>query len=321
MIFEKFIVNFYKKAFLTRHDPNGKVFYFSKEDFEGLEFLECGFLGNNGQKLFGGFYYRGERRTDRLIIFEHGMGCGHAAYMREINLLTERGFTVFAYDHTGTYRSEGDSINGFSQSLADLDKAISMIKEHPEYKDAKIAVIGHSWGGFSTMNIAAIHPEITHVVPISGFVSPFEIQSQFLSGFLKHYRKAVFKLECETLPDYCGFDGRKSLKGSKTKALILHSRDDAIVSFDKHFDALRASLSGSENVEFMPLDGKGHNPNYSKEAVALLQKFNADMKYKNKKKLLKTDKAKAEFVASYDWYKITEQDTDVWDKIVDFFNK
>lgn len=320
MIFEKLIINFYKKTLLTRHDPNGKVFYFSREDFPGLEFLECDLVGDRGQKLFGGFYYRGEKRVDRIIVFDHGMGCGHAAYMREINLLTERGFTVYSYDHTGTYRSEGDTIGGFSQSLSDLDKAITMLENHPEYKGADISVIGHSWGGFSTMNIAALHPRISHVVPMAGFISVQKIQEQFFSGFLKHYRKAVFKLESERFPDYCELDGRKSLAGASTKALVIHSRDDYMVNFELHFDALRSALTGSENVEFLALEAKGHNPNYTKDAVKLLQSFNADLRAKNKKKKLKTDEAKAAFVASYDWYKITDQDADVWDRIIAFLD-
>ena len=318
MIFEKLIINFYKKTLLTRYDPNGKIFYFSKEDFPGLLFEECNFIGDKGQKLAGGFYYRGERRTDRLVVFDHGMGCGHRSYITEVNLLTERGYTVFTYDHTGTSNSGGDSIGGFSQSLSDLDRAITMLENHPEYKDADISVVGHSWGAFSTMNIAALHPKISHVVPISGFISPREIQAQFFSGFLKYYRKAAFRLEEENFPDYCEFDGRKSLANSNVKALIIHSRDDAVVSFEKHFDALRKALTGHENIEFLVLDGKGHNPNYAKEAVALLQTFNTDLRQKNKKKLLSTDEAKAQFVASYDWHKITEQDTEVWDKIDDF---
>ena len=321
MIFEKFILNYYKNFLLTRHDPNGKIFYFSKEDFDGLSFEQCDFLGNKGQKLFGGFYFRGEKRYDRLVVFEHGMGCGHAAYMREVNYLTERGFTVYAYDHTGTYRSEGEHIGGFSQSLADLDKAISMLESHPEYKDADISVIGHSWGGFSTMNIAALHPKISHVVPMSGFISPKAIQAQFFKGFLKYYRKAMFNVEQTALPEYCEFDGRKSLAESGVKALVIHSRDDSVVSFEQHFDALRSALSGCENVEFIPLDGKCHNPNYTKEAVANLRAFNADLKQKNKKKLLKTDEAKAEFRASYDWLKITDQDEEIWDKIIEFLDK
>ena len=57
-----------------------------------------------------------------------------------------------------------------------------------------------------------------------------------------------------------------------------------MVNFELHFDALRSALTGSENVEFLALEAKGHNPNYTKDAVKLLQSFNADLRAKNKKK-------------------------------------
>ena len=321
MIFEKKILGFYKKILLRRHDPDESVFYFKKEDFEGLCSTDTSFLGDKGQRLSAHFYYRGEKRYDRLVMFDHGMGCGHAAYMREINEITKRGYTVFTYDHTGTLESEGESIGGFSQSLSDLDRAVKFVRSLVEYKDAKIAVIGHSWGGFSTMNIPALHPEITHVVALSGFISPKAIQEQVFSGILKFYRKAVYKAEAEAFPDYYLFDGRESLKSSSTKALIIHSRDDATCSFDAHFGELKKALSDQPNVEFLALDGKGHNPNYTAEAVKLLADFSKSLRQKNKKKELTTPEKKAEFVASFDWYKITEQDADVWNKIFEFLEK
>ena len=85
MIFEKKILSIYKSIMLVRHDSDGSVFYFSKEDFPGLLSEDLSFRGNNGQKLNGHFYYRDKKRTDKLVFFEHGMGNGHVAYMNEIN--------------------------------------------------------------------------------------------------------------------------------------------------------------------------------------------------------------------------------------------
>lgn len=318
MIFEKKILDIYKKTLLFRRDPNGSIYYFDKSDFDGLVCEDLSFTGDKGQRLAAHIYYRGEKRYDRLIVFEHGMGCGHRAYMREINEITERGYTVFTYDHTGTLDSEGESIGGFSQSLADLDRAIGFVRSLDEYKDARIAVIGHSWGGFSTMNIPALHPDITHVVALSGFISPKAIQEQALSGLLRFYRKAVYQTEIDAFPDYYAFDGRTSLKGAKTRAMIIHSKDDATCKFDHHFAKLEEALSECENVELLALDGKRHNPNYSAQAVKLLSEFQSSLRAKNKKKELTTPEAKAAFVASFDWWKMTEQDKELWDRIFAF---
>ena len=321
MIFEKKIVDMYKKTLLKRHDPDGTLFYFSKDDFPGMCAEEYSFSGDKGQPIAAYLYYKGEKRTDRLVMFEHGMGNGHAAYMQEINVLCEHGYTVFTYDHTGTRCSGGDNIGGFSQSLSDLDRAVSFVRSMPEYSDTDISVIGHSWGGFSTMNIAARHPDITHAVALAGFISPKAVQEQFFSGFLKFYRKAIFKDECEKFPDYAMTDARESLKNTKTKVLIIHSRDDKTCHFKNHFEALKSAVSGNENVEFLALDGKGHNPNYTESAVKYKDEMSAVLTAKNKKNALCTDEAKAAFQSSWDWVKMTEQDMDVWQKIFVFLDK
>lgn len=321
MIFEKKVLAYYNKTLLKRHDPDGTLYYFSKDDFPGLSVCEHSFLGDKGQRLAAYVYHRGEIRRDKIIIFEHGMGCGHAAYLREINEITERGYTVFTYDHTGTLRSEGEHIYGFSQSLSDLDRAVRYVRSLEDFKDSDISVIGHSWGGYSTMNITAIHPEISHVVALSGFLSPEVIQAQVLSGLLKFYRKAIYKSECDAFPDYAHYDARSTLKGTRAKALIIHSRDDHTCLFDKQFEVLRAAVGDNKNVEFLAIDGKGHNPNFTYDAVAYRNECIKDLRARLKKKQLSTDEEKAAFVASYDWVRMTEQDKELWDKIFDFISK
>lgn len=321
MIFEKKISDIYKKKLIRRLDGDGSVHYFGKEDFDGLMADDCSFLGDKGQRLYGHFYFRGKRRCDRLIMLDHGMGCGHVAYMREIDEITKRGYTVFTYDHTGTRSSEGENIGGFSQSLSDLDRAVKFVRSRDEYKDTEISVIGHSWGGFSTLNIAALHPEISHVVALSPFISPKAIQEQVLRGFLKFYRSAIYKIEADALPEYAHFDGRESLKGARTKALIIHSRDDATCLFDNHFRKLMEALKDEEQVEFLALDGKDHHPHYTCEAVRLRNEYNAALREKRKKKEL-TERCELEaFAKSYDWWEMTEQDEDVWQRIFEFLEK
>lgn len=322
MIFEKKVVKLFESTLLRRHDPDGTIFYFSKEDFPGLICEEYSFLGDKGQRLMAYLYYRGARRTDKLVIFEHGMGNGHAAYMQEINLLTEHGYTVFTYDHTGTRCSEGEHIGGFSQSLSDLDRAVSFVRSMPEYEKSEIAIIGHSWGGFSTMNIAALHPDVKKVVAIAGFISPRAIINQFLSGALSLYRKAVYKTELDKFPEYAEFDGRVTLASTETKALIIHSRDDNTCHYKKHCGKLKKALANKcENVEFLTLDGKGHNPNYTEDAVRYKDAFAADLKAKIKAGELDTDEKKAAFIKSYDWKRMTVQDDAVWNKILEFLEK
>ena len=138
MIFEKKMLGVYKKNLLKRNDDTGIIFYYDYTDFDGLSAKPYTFVGNRGQQLRGNFYFYGEQRYDRLIVFEHGMGAGHRAYMREIETIARAGYTVISYDKTGCRESEGENIGSFAQSIADLDFCLRSLRESREYKDADI---------------------------------------------------------------------------------------------------------------------------------------------------------------------------------------
>jgi pimeloyl-ACP methyl ester carboxylesterase len=233
--------------------------------------------------------------------------------MKEIEMLCRHGYRVFAYDHTGCMESGGKSPNGLSQSLCDLNDCLNAIKADGRFSGLNIAVMGHSWGGFSTLNIAALHPEVTHIVAMCGFVSVEDMIDTFFSGFLKGYRKAVMALETESNPQFVGFNAIESLSNSATKALLIYSADDQLCRRE-HYDMLKDGLAGKENIRFMLVEGKGHNPNYTQDAVNLLGQFT-----QARAKLAKNQKAtaedKARFVASFDWDTMTAQDEAVWAEI------
>ena len=171
MIFEKQILNMYKGMMHTRCDDTETVFYFSSDDFPGLNREAISFQSSMGHTLSGYLYSYESHREGRLIVFDHGFGGGHRAYMREIEMLCRHGYKVFTYDHTGCMESGGETPNGLAQSLFDLNDCITMLKAHPKFQGDTISVMGHSWGAFSTMNIAALHPEISHAVAMCGFIS------------------------------------------------------------------------------------------------------------------------------------------------------
>ncbi len=321
MIFEKQIEKVFRSTLYRRCDDDGSTFYFSKEDFKGLEAQPYTFVSSMGNTLKGYFYSYENPNEDRLIVFDHGFGGGHRSYMKEIEMLCRRGYKVFSYDHTGCMESEGENTNGFAQSLRDLDDCLTALKKDENVNTLDISVIGHSWGGFSTMNIAALHPDITHIVVISGFLSVEEMVKQNFSGFLKGYRKCILGIEQKANPDYVGYNGVKTLSQTKAKVLLVYSSDDGLVKKEIHFDALKNGLAGKENIEFLLVDGKGHNPNYTREAVKLLGEYSAAKGKAVKKNLLQTKEQKEEFKNSFNWDKITEQDEKVWEKIFEALAK
>lgn len=320
MLFEKKIVEIYKRMAFTRCDDTGIAHYFSADDFDGLSCKSYPFRSSIGHKLQGYIYEYENAKEDRLIVFDHGFGGGHRSYLREIEKLCSHGFRVFAYDHTGCMQSEGDTPNGMSQSLRDLDDCIKTLRADENFQNADISVVGHSWGGFSTLNISALHPEISHIVAMSGFVSVEMLISSIFCGIAKPYRKPVMAIERDANPDFVDFNAVQSLKKSSAKALLIYSDNDAVVKQSLHYDALKNGLAGRENTVFLLEHNKGHNPNYTEKAVALLSDFGKRSNKFKKTKDAKSEKSKKKFRDSFDWWAITEQDDAVWNKIFEFLD-
>ena len=316
MIFEKKIVNIYKGMAYTRCDDNGTAFYFTAKDFPGLRSELYPFTSSKGHKLQGYLYYYEEPIEKRIVVFDHGFGGGHTSYMREIEMLCRCGYLVFAYDHTGCMESGGETPNGMAQSLCDLNDCINTIKADARFDGYGISVMGHSWGGFSTLNITALHPDISHIVVLSGFVSVEMLVSAYFSGILKPYRKPIMKLESASNPEFIKFNAVDTLKTSNTRALLIYSDNDKLCSKKVHYDTLYGALAGKDNITFMLERGKGHNPNYTANAVKLLGEYVTAKNKLTKEKKLITDVQKKAFIDSFDWKAMTEQDERVWNAIL-----
>jgi pimeloyl-ACP methyl ester carboxylesterase len=317
MIFEKQVVGAFKSTMYTRRDDEGTAYYFSAKDFVGLFKIPYAFKSSLGHTLQGYIYSYQNAKPGRLIVFEHGFGAGHESYMKEIEMLCRHGYRVLAYDHTGCMESGGEGCRGMAQSLHDLDDCIKAIKSDTSFSGIDISVVGHSWGGFSTLNISALHPEIRRIVVLSGFVSVPLLVSTFFPGIMKPYQKAILALEKETNPRFFDFDAVKSLSASNTKALLIYSENDAMCT-RVHYDTLLEGLAHKENVQFMLLENKGHNPNYTEDAVLYLGEYLKEKKRRLRKKSLASEAQRAAFVASFDWNRMTAQDEAVWEKILQF---
>lgn len=320
-MFTKMIVEQYKKTAYGRCDDMGDVFYFSVADFEGLRAEPYDFCSSLGHEMRGYLYSYENPIPKRLIVFDHGMGAGHEAYTKEIEMLCRRGYLVLAYDHTGCMYSGGESTNGMAQSLHDLDDCFKVIKADPRFAGYDFSVVGHSWGGFSTLNISALHPEISHVVVFSGFVSVELLIASYFGGVLKGVRKHIMALEREKNPDYVDFHAVDSIQKSGVKALLIYSDNDTLCKKDPHYDTLAAGLADCENVELMLVQGKGHNPNYTHDAIKYKDAFFAKLTKKRKKGQLVTIEQKAAFVGSFDWDRMTAQDEAVWAKVYEVLEK
>ncbi len=318
MLFQKKIEELYKAQFFTRYDDIGLVKYFTHEDFEGLSATPYTFVSSHGHTLRGAFYFYENFDPTKLIIFEHGLGGGHLSYMKEIERLCRAGYRVFSYDHTGCMTSGGKNCGGFAQSLCDLDDCLKALKADPDIPTDTIYITGHSWGGFSTLNIAAFHPDIKKIVVLAGFVSVKRMLAQFFPAILAGYRKAILRLEAENNPQYVNCDAVETLQNANVDALLIYSDNDPLIKKKVHYDPLCKGLANKPSVQFMLECGKGHNPNYATEALPHLAAMANGMKEAVK---LTKDEEKTAFKDAFDWDIMTKQDENVWRSIIAFLGQ
>ena len=314
MLLSNHIEKMLRKEMYTRKDNQSGIFYFSAADFPGMQVELFSFPSRRGHTLRGRFYRYPNADESRIVVFEHGIGNGHRAYMREIERLCRAGFVLFCYDHTGCMESDGENPNGFGQSLADLDDCLKALKQHPGLQGKTFSVVGHSWGGFSSMNIAAYHPDLTHVVAMSGFISVRAILHQFLPGLLKLCYPDLYRLEKESNPDTYDACSVRTLRNSKIPTLLIYSDNDEMVTKRSHYDVLKEKLSNHGNIHFLLVENRDHNPTYTREALDLKKKFLADLRQCNEN--CATSEQKCRFMSRYDFLQMTEQDETVWEVIL-----
>ena len=317
MIFSKKIEALYRKGMFSRQEKSEAVFFFTPKDFPGLNDEPYEFASSKGHTLKGHLYSYPSHTEGRIVVFDHGMGAGHLAYMKEIELLARHGYLVFAYDHTGCAASGGEGTGGFGQSVRDLDDCIKTIKSDGRFNGMDISVVGHSWGAFSTMNIVKLHPDVTHIVAISGLISLKQILKQNFPGILGIYKNGLTEIERESNPGHYSLDALESLSGSKAKALLIYSDNDTFVKKKFHYDPLAEKFKDSENIRLMLVQGKGHNPNYTQKAVELKDEYFALLQKKIKDGTLSDPEAQRKFVSEFDFDAMTEQDEAVWCEIFD----
>ncbi len=307
----------YRNSVYTRTDETKAIYYFSHEDFPGLEKRPLAIHSSKGHRLQGYFYQYPDPKPKRIIVFDHGMGSGHRGYMKEIELLAKEGYLVFAYDHTGYMDSGGEDTGGFSQSLMDLDDVLTTLKKKEAYRGFEFSVVGHDWGGFAALNISKLHPDISRIVSISGYISVETMMKEKLGSF---YKKIYIKEKSQhpnylRLKDYMRFHAVRSLMRSRSRILIIHSSDDKVVSCRKHFDVMREALAGYANITFLQVSGKGHYPHRAASAVKYRESFFKKYRRALKKNLLETERDMELFSEQFDWNFMTEQDMNVWARI------
>lgn len=320
-------VYIYESNFCERYETYAPT-AFHISDFEGLAVSECTFPSNNGQKLAGYTYSKGEGEKKGVVVIAHGLGGGgHNTYMDIVDYFASNGYFVFAYDATGNDKSEGDSVRGLPQGVIDLDYALRYVKADTQLKDLPIVLFGHSWGAYSVCSVLNLHPDVKAVVSGAGFnrsMDMIESQGRIIMGdgisVMLPYVSLYESFKFGKYADYSALDG---FENSDANIMVIHSSDDTVVPPQYGYDRYIEKYENDSRFVFIRLEDSGHNGIFqSKTSREYNKQFNQEFKqYADSLESGLTAEIKADYIAAhFDKSKAYELDTEFLDKILKFYD-
>ena len=114
-----------------------------------------------GKNTLKGYLYDNEDKT-ALIVLAPGFNSSCDNY------------GVFTFDTTGSCTSEGKSSVGFEQELVDLDEALNFVESQGNFGYGKLALFGHSRGGYSVCSVTLFGHKVDAIVSVGGINSAME---------------------------------------------------------------------------------------------------------------------------------------------------
>ena len=316
--------------FGKRCEGNPNLKYFTAEDFEELNATKIEFKSDKGQILRGYVYQNNkikENDIKGLLVFVHGMGAGHFSYTTEINTLAKNGYKVLAYDNTGTCMSDGKKLNGFYQAVIDLKHCLEYIKTNSDLNNYNLGLIGHSWGAYTVCQSLKYESNVKSVVGMSGpdsfeklVTSSMGKLGKIINPFLRKINEIKFGKESLD----SSIDVLKNVADAGS-VLILHGEDDSTCKIENSMIFNQDDFKDKENIKTILFEGKNHNIYQSIESEKYLNEvFKTIEKYKKELKKEQKNKEIEENLKTYykniDYRKITEEDQEVMEIIIEFFN-
>lgn len=292
----------YGVAFGVRYNKIKLIKYFTNEEF-GLNFkeieLEKGLRGGeNTSEIVNG----------KTVVFVHGMGPGHAAYMTEIAYFCNLGYRVIAVDSRGCALSAGKNIGGMYEGVKTAVAAIDYARKN---FDGELYLVGHSWGGYSAL-CASAKRKVEKVVAISAPTSPARTLYEGAARIISKPVAAILYPFWAVI-NFLKFGLNGNLNAAKcalknnTPTLLVQGDRDEIVTPKK---AVFNRKTGANCVKYLA-KGKGHNPYNTVAAEKKLKELQSGLSRARKM----TESERASFFENFDYAAATEEDAEVMQEI------
>lgn len=311
-----FITADYPTELIRRYDDDGLIPYFSAADFVGLNAEPISFRTERGITLRGFVYAYPEKEPADLVVLSHGIGGGHLAYMREIELLCRNGHRVLAFDAAGCFASEGESIYSLAEGIAGVRACLEFVQTQDKFRNVPVSLFGHSWGAYAVANVLRFFNNISAAVISGGFLSVQSAVELSIPAGDEATRHMVLSYEKAASPEYWNLSAGDALAQTNARVLVIHSKDDLVIPAEHAIVSLKDKID-RPNLHFRLEYNKAHNPHYTEEAVEYLNSFFFEYQKGIASGKLDTFEKKKAYMEKADIVKMTQQDTDVWAEILD----
>ncbi len=220
----------------------------------------------SGENELCGYLYRSEAENPQntLIILAPGFNSGADDYVWQIKSLLEYGWSVFAFDATGSFRSQGESAVGYSQILLDLEKTVEYVENNNRFGYNELVLFGHSRGGYAACCSLKDKKDIAAVISVSGVNSAMEGvigSSEKYVGPLAYGNYGGLWLYQTYLfgKDIVGLNAYEEIEKSDVPTLIIHGKNDEDVKLEDYsINAYRDKIT-RKNVEYIVCSKKGQD--------------------------------------------------------------
>lgn len=282
----------------------------------------------SGENKLQGYLY-GSNNTKGLVVISHGLGGGAEEYLAETLCFVDAGYQVFCYDNTGCFESEGDSCIGLSQSVIDLDAALTYIEQESRFKGLPVLLYGHSWGGYAVTAIFNYNHNITASVSVAGFNKPMQMIVEWARGmmggfayaeypFIWLYNKTIFGDKL----DIYAVDG---INSTETPILLIHGSGDNTIGINESAIMAYRDKITNPNVQYKICEKENQNGHSTLSMSADALKYIDELEAQYDKLDAEYDSEMPEdieksFYGSVDKFKCSELDTDFTESVLDFYD-
>jgi predicted alpha/beta-fold hydrolase len=277
---------------------------------------EVSFKSNN--ETLQGYYYKNDE-AKALVVMSHGANDGADSLLSSSLYFLNNGYSVFSYDNTGCFSSTG-RVNGFSQSLIDLENALYFLNEDTNYKNYKKLLFGYSLGGYAST--AIFNLDVKNVygsVSISGFNDASNLifnKGKSYVGPLAYLGKPIINtIQSKRFKEYNNYTALSGINKVDTPIYLIHGLNDTTIRYKNDSISILKDDIINKNVLYHIEENKDHvSILYSDEANEYRNEIDTNLS-----KIKKYDE-KAEFVKNVDDYKYSKLNMKLYQSIISFYD-